>query len=343
MATEKKLLSACTWALYDGGADGSKRWFLYTTSAPRKKDYAGLGKIKDPLLRRARAEALLAERNTGPEPGKASMAQLYADAAQTVRLKSINARLRAAQVWEKEMKAAGLWYSTVTLDFAKSFVARYTGYIYAARGCMKLAIKHRQATENPFEGLNISRIRRPHLPAARIPSAATEMLWQQLKEQDPKVWMMARILHYCFIRQAEQVRISVEDIHLEEGYITVYGGDAKNGKTQAVRIPAPLLPDLKEWLSVPGQQWLFQKSTGKPYTSPQVFRAKHQLIVKGLKGLPARTKLYSWKHTGVCGALVAKIPAKQIQLQLRHCDMKQLQIYSSQMALEDMDDIAAGW
>lgn len=51
--------------------------------------------------------------------------------------------------------------------------------------------------------------------------------------------------------------------------------------------------------------------------------------------------LYSWKHTGAVAAAKSNIPIKQLQLQLRHHSLDQVDQYLRQMGVSDLREIAA--
>jgi len=341
MANENK------WRLYAGGPDGSKRWFLYTLGADGKrvKDYAGLGKVADLDQRKAMAERLLAERNA-PAPiladGQLSpIARQWLADHETDRKRTNQIRASIARVWERELRAAGLWYTSITAAFAGKFARKYShNYVAQAKSICALAAKLGNTVPDAWADV---RTRKDHQPATLIPANRVPEVLAHLEARDPQLWLLCVLQYYTFIRPMEWMRMEITDIHLSEGYIQVPGTKSKNRKTQRVVITVQLAALLAQALKQmpPKQRFVFEYC-GRPYASACTFRIRHHKALAKL-ALPRGVNLYSWKHTGAVAAAKAGVPLKQLQMQLRHASLDQVAAYLRQMGLEDMTDVLKGW
>ena len=347
MEAEKKFVPQ-KWSLYAGGPDHSKRWFIYAIGpdGKRVRDYAGLGRIQDMAQRRATAERLIAERNGTALPaqgeGLSDFAQQWLTLNQTRSARSNTNRRSIAGLWEKFLREKGVWYGSLTPEIAAEWLrTRQSGYAFVAKALTRRAIKTGMLTTNPFEGLKRSY---HHTPATLIPPARVQPVLAELKKRVPRVWMMCLLEYYTFIRPMEQLRLAIGDLRIEEGMIVIPGAKAKNGRTAKVVIPAPLVDPLREYLETEcaNNTYLFERAEGIPFTSPTTFRLHHQAITAPLRLAPG-TNLYSWKHTGAVAAARAGVPLKQLQMQLRHASLDQVNEYLRQMGVEDMGAVAKGW
>ena len=349
MTTVKKNCAKKIWHLYTGGKDGSKRWFLYRKhpeTGKRVRDYADLGRIHDLAQRRIVAERLVEERNAG---GDALPAEVLSDVATrwlkqrfSDRPKSNRAWLMGAQRWERWLKEHGATYATVTEEVAMAYAHRYsTAYVAIARSLVQTVVAAGQRAANPFKGV---RNRKEHLPAPVIPPALVAVALRAASGHDVRLGMLCKLLYHCFIRPQEQVRLEIRDIDLAERRILIPGSKSKNRRSQYVVIPDTLLPELESYLDkLPSQQRYLFEQNGKPYSTPNSFRVMHRKSVGAVKGIPGKVQLYSWKHTGAVAAAKANVPLKQLQLQLRHASLDQVNAYLRQMGVEDMDAVRKGW
>ena len=157
-----------------------------------------------------------------------------------------------------------------------------------------------------------------------------------------RLWLAVQLLYYCFIRGEEMRFLETSDFNLQAGYIEVRGEISKNKKTQKVSIPAALMPYLQ---SLPifrqsGSHLLFQTQYGK-YNGPvgkNWFNRMHSEYLKDA-GIIGRYAFYSWKHTGAVKAVRAGINIKDLQLQLRHHSLDQVNEYLKDLGVLDSDDL----
>lgn len=291
------------------------------------------------------AERLLAERNNLEKPlpdGQLSaIASRWLADHETDRKRTNQIRASIARVWERELRAAGLWYTTITAAFAGKFARKYPiNYVAQAKSICALAAKLGEKVPDAWADV---RAKKDHKPATLFPADRVPEVLAHLLATDPQLWLLCLLQYYTFIRPIEWMRMEITDIHLGEGYIQVPGAKSKNRKTQRVVIPEPLAPLLSAAIAeMPENQRFVFEFGGKPYASACTFRIRHHKALAKLR-LPAGINLYSWKHTGAVAAARAGVPLKQLQMQLRHASLDQVAAYLRQMGLEDMGAVLKGW
>lgn len=162
-----------------------------------------------------------------------------------------------------------------------------------------------------------------------------------VEPNDPQLWLACMVLYYCFIRPKEMRLLKIGDIVFSEDKIIVPGSIAKNDKTQPVRIPANLKPYLLIYKSYPLDFYLFGKNgePGLTMVSENSFYNRFSLLMKKSRVVGDRYSFYSWKNTGIYFFLKSKGNIKQLQMQLRHHSLDQVNQYAQDFGLLDCDDI----
>lgn len=188
-----------------------------------------------------------------------------------------------------------------------------------------------------LEGINIKKA--DGTPAQYFSQAQVRFLSVRMQEQDPKLWLGVQLLYYCFIRPGESRLLKVGDVILEEAKICIPKEISKNKKTQYVIIPESFLADLEA--AIMGRnptEYILgsMKPMGANYLNQ-----KHQAFLKSHHFDTKRHKLYSWKHTGAVAACKAGIHIKQLQMQLRHHSLDQVNAYLRQLGLMDLEDFSS--
>lgn len=64
----------------------------------------------------------------------------------------------------------------------------------------------------------------------------------------------------------------------------------------------------------------------------------HRAILREL-GYGPKYQLYSWKHTGAIRAVKSGISVRELQIQLRHHSLDQVQEYLRQMGADDLEKL----
>ncbi|BDS13088.1 tyrosine-type recombinase/integrase [Aureispira anguillae] len=178
-------------------------------------------------------------------------------------------------------------------------------------------------------------------PAAYFTQSQRTFLSNAIKNSNPNLWFFVQFVYYCFLRPRAELRLlKVGDVILEEQKILVPANIAKNKKQQYVAIPNAFFPTVEKKIRNRNpNEYLFP---GNHYLSPtgmNTFGRQHRELLKELGFDTSRYKLYSWKHTGAVAAVKAGIHIKQLQIQLRHHSLDQVDEYLRQLGVSDLGDL----
>lgn len=184
----------------------------------------------------------------------------------------------------------------------------------------------------------------PHLKEHRRPARYFQphqiaRLKKYISSKDPQLWLFVQFIYYCFIRPGELRHFKASDVLLSEESLIVKSSISKNHKTEYVAIPKPFFPHLKYVNTLKPNEYLFPsyKDHSKPI-GLNTMSTRHRKILKEL-GFGVEYKLYSWKHTGAVMAAKSGVGVKELQLQLRHHSLDQVNEYLRQMGVSDLDNL----
>lgn len=179
------------------------------------------------------------------------------------------------------------------------------------------------------------------IPARYFTGSQVRFLAKEIQERDADLWLFVQFIFYCFIRPQELRFLRVSDVILEERKIIVQGSISKNKKEQYVAIPDAFYPILEQNIEHRNPtHYIFVGRNKEEPISANVMSRRHQTILKELGFDTSKYKLYSWKHTGAVMATKAGIHIKQLQIQLRHHSLYQVNEYLRQLGVEDLKDLA---
>lgn len=185
----------------------------------------------------------------------------------------------------------------------------------------------------------IKGVKEHRTPARYFQKGQMEQLKAEISLHDPPLWLFIEFMYYCFIRPGELRHLRAGDILFEQRRIIVRGEISKNHKTEYVAIPEAFLRSLKRLSTLPPDTYIFP---GKPDRKKPIgintMSTRHRNILRRLDFGDAY-KLYSWKHTGAVMAVKAGIGLKELQLQLRHHSLDQVNEYLRQMGVSDMQNL----
>lgn len=184
------------------------------------------------------------------------------------------------------------------------------------------------------EGLQ--KLRENRKPARFFQPHQIGRLKKAIQEKDPELWLFVQFIYYCFIRPGELRWLRVGDIMLDEGQIIVRAEISKNKRSQYVAIPDAFKPVLEPLKQYPANHYVFPspRDISKPVGINSMYR-RHYVILKE-QGFNKDYKLYSWKHTGAVMFVKAGGNLKELQIQLRHHSLDQVNEYLRQMGVNDL-------
>lgn len=325
------------FSLYDGGGDVSKRWYVHCKiGGKRKLFYGDLSKHKDLRSRREAAARLINELSKSQTPLKGSIAaavESHMMGQRAVWRHKTFLSLRSK--WRKFVAFVGI--NPDSSDIQSFFLhikqklkpGTYNDYVQVIGQLLRAV-----GAEMP----HVARAKKVEpRPAQYFSTSQVRFLAKEIGASDAELWLFIQFIYYCFIRPGELRLLRVGDIMPEDGKILVRGDISKNRKDQYVAIPAPFKGSLDSLMSKNPNYFVFggAKPRRKDYYS-----RRHQSILKALGFDTTKYKLYSWKHSGAVACARAGVPMKQLQIQLRHHSLDQVNDYLRQMGVSDLADLS---
>lgn len=336
MAEEKKIVPV--YQVYRP-VDLSKKWFVYWyEGAVRQRKYGSINKYHTAKEREAEALRLIAalEQLHVATPAGHIMQRLYAH----LDSRRHQMRQKSYYTYRSKINTLATWLGSreptaeLMCDFFKELRAQRHNTTYNT-----YRQKLRQLFAEIGEGHLVQEVSRgakeTRTPARYFQPYQIRRLTPHL-QADPTLWLFVQFIYYCFIRPGELRWLRAGDVLLEEKRILVRGEISKNKKTEYIAIPEPFLTDLKFVRAMSPNDLLFPSPDN--LTAPigiNTMSTRHRKILKAL-GFNYAYKLYSWKHTGAVMAVKAGIPLKELQMQLRHHSLDQVNEYLRQMGVQDM-------
>ena len=174
-------------------------------------------------------------------------------------------------------------------------------------------------------------------PAGYFNDAQKKFLLKHLEDNDNLLYHFVQFIYYCFLRPNEIRLMKVGDIILQKQQIVVRGDIAKNNKQQYIAIPDAFMPLLSRFVQGrnPNGYIFYIKDIHTPM-GVNTMASRHLKYLKELHFDTKRYKLYSWKHTGAVAAVEANIHIKQMQIQLRHSSLDQVDMYLRQLGAHNL-------
>lgn len=156
-------------------------------------------------------------------------------------------------------------------------------------------------------------------------------LLDEIKKDDPQLFLACMIQYYCFIRPGRELRLlKIGDIDLDQGIITVRQENAKNKLRQSVTMPQQLIDICIEHDIDKVDKSLFifgcKGHFGKKAISINMLRYRFNQF-RDRMNLSKGYKFYSFKHTGASALHQSGISMREVMDQLRHTKLDATQHY----------------
>lgn len=335
--SEEKKFCPDPYRLYSPG-DLSKKWFVYYyVEGKRIRVYGDINKKKTKKARFRAAQQLISEldeRRVGD--GQTIKERIY--------------------IWLEDQKS--LWKKTTydaykgKIDILYRKIGEFTTKEKIERFIADIRKKRHPTTYNTYviafkkvfkeigqEDLakDLSTIKSIQTPARYFLPGHVKLIKDYLQEKDPELWLFIQFIFYCFIRPGELRRLKYSDLLLEEKKILIRSEISKNRKMQYVAIPEAFMTTMHKLGNQRPGAYIFPGRSGKPVSRNNMW-TRHNNMLREL-GFSHEFKLYSWKHTGAVMAVKAGIGVKELQMQLRHHSLDQVNEYLRQMGVWDMDKL----
>ncbi len=276
------------------------------------------------------------------------------DHTQALRKKShqtYTSKLRIFEKWIEKKNLQEIEVSYINRDLAKEFLnyiiqdkklsaTSRNAYLSTIKTFFKSLLDDDIIKTNPFDRIE----KLPEQRQGKLPFKRQQQL--QLKEfiqkYEPQLWLFIQFMFYCLIRPGELRLLKIGDLDIDEGQILIKGEISKNKKSQFVMIPDSFKKELELLkLYLFNQDYYVFSNNGQPGPEPKsrdYFNKIHKKITKDL-GFSKSYTLYSWKSTGAISAVKSGASLKEVQLQLRHHSLDQVDIYLKSMGMLDMNNI----
>lgn len=350
MITEKKFLPEIR--LYDFGGDLSQRWFIHwkEDGKPIKK-YKGINKYPTVTKRRAAAKQLIKEWQEKLNKriqgfGGTSYNKQYRTIMNFIERKraswrestarQIDSRIRIFLEWNQRHEITNKRITTF-LDHLYTIGRKQntvSGYYLNLRNVIGNSVG-----EHLFEGIQVKK--GGGTPARYFSAAQVKFLSKKISQADPDLWLGVRFIFYCFIRPNELRQLKVGDVLLSDAKICIPAEVSKNKKTQYVVIPDVFLEEIYDELMERSPAEYLVGGKGFDPIGKNWLKNRHQKLLRQLHFDTKQYKLYSWKHTGAVMASASGIGLKQLQIQIRHHSLDQLNMYLRQLGVYDLGDFSS--
>lgn len=175
-------------------------------------------------------------------------------------------------------------------------------------------------------------------PAKYFQTSQIARLKKHLVEKDPDLWLACQFLYYCFIRPGELRLLKIGDIYFDENKICLRSEISKNKKQQFVTIPVGFRESVAALAYRAPEEYVFYKSDCTKPVPINYFITKFRVVLKQL-GFGLEYKFYSWKHTGAVACVRAGASLKELQIQLRHHSLEEVDKYIRQLGVNDLQDL----
>ena len=184
----------------------------------------------------------------------------------------------------------------------------------------------------------IETVRAVSTPAKYFQSHQILKIKKHLLEHDPTLWLACEFIYFCFIRPSELRLLKVGDIHFDEWKICVRSTISKNKKEQYVTVPIAFRPSLECLKLRSPREYIFYKDDCTKPVAINYFIRKFRRVLTHL-GFGNEFQLYSWKHTGAVAVVRAGASLKEVQIQLRHHSLEEVDKYLRQLGVHDLNDL----
>jgi len=319
------------------GNDLAKQWFVYfyDDNGKRVRKYGTINQETTVEGRMAAARALIADME-GAVPPRPLALRMSA----YLQNRKSEWRQKTFQTYTSKFDTFMLWLGPrqITKETIGGFLAEVARTRHAATYNWYISFfKTLLKKLNELDLMPAVQPKRANSsPASYFQRHQVQRLKAYLIHNDPELWRFCQFVYYCFIRPGELRLLKVEDVLLDEWKIRVPAAVSKNRKVQVVTIPVAFRCDLEGLGERTPGEYLFHQpgSPGVPYSMNRMNK-RHRKVLTAL-GFSTAHKLYSWKHTGAINAVLAGVTVKELQIQLRHASLEEVDKYLRQLGAFDL-------
>ena len=244
---------------------------------------------------------------------------------------------------------AHLPLAKLSTDICKSFLDNiileklqsnntYNSYITLFKSYFDVYVCQKKVIINPFAPFK--KLAKQSTSAAYFNKDLISKIKAKATVQDTQLWLFIQFIYYCFIRPKELRDLQIKHIKFDTQQICIPALISKNKKTGYVAIPTILYESIKLWEGLNENYFLFGKNNAPSEVQIGIndMKNRHRKILNELQ-IGGDYKLYGWKHTGAVNFTRAGGNLKDLQMQLRHHSLDQVNQYMASMMAVESDFI----
>lgn len=337
MAAEKKSLS--NFHLYDAGGDLSKRWYVrYIDGGQRRKKYGDINFFDTKEGRVGAAKKIIDALKQKPDGDIGHQSAIIVKAKAWIEDNRPRWRKKTYQTNKSKLENFIAWVGVrkPTPEIVKAFfqhlLSERSGVTH--NKYLRELTRIFTAIGHPYLTKGLLPVRAASTPAKYFQSHQIARIKKMLEPSDPALWLAIQFIYYCFIRPGELRLLKIGDINFDDWRICIRSDISKNKKTQYVSIPTAFRGQILELSAMPPNDFVFQSVDGMP-TGLNTLSKRFRKALDKL-GFSQEYKLYSWKHTGAVAVVKAGIGMKELQIQLRHASLDEVDKYLRQLGVMDL-------
>lgn len=206
-------------------------------------------------------------------------------------------------------------------------------YYMTLRCIFKYALRKEEIKFIPFDKESVVFPKKgKDCSAALIPSHILPVLLQDIKENDPQLFLACMMEFYCGARPGREIRfIKVRNFDLINGILTIDADKTKNGKVGRITMSEDFINICKEYGIAEADPNLYVFSwkgqMGTRTISENMLRFRFNKF-RDKFGLSKDVKFYSLKHMGASYLVHSKVlDILELKEHLRHSDLSATQHY----------------
>lgn len=183
---------------------------------------------------------------------------------------------------------------------------------------------------------DIEKVAATKTPAKYFQNWQAKRILDYVEQHDQELLLMIKFIYFTLARPKELRFQMPINIYYDDWKMLFPSSLSKNKKSQYVSIPEAFREDIITLMDYPLNDYIFSGRNGGPI-GKNTLGERHRKVLKKLN-FPVNQgySLYSWKHTGAVNVARAGISLKELQLQMRHHSLDQVDAYLRQMGVLDM-------
>jgi site-specific recombinase XerD len=203
----------------------------------------------------------------------------------------------------------------------------YNNYVKFFRLYFNWLKAHAYITTNYFDDIQLKK--KEKKKRAIIPYDQRTNIADYMKEYDPLLLVVCKLMYFSLLRPKEISMLRVGDVSFSKKTIHVQDFVAKNHNERFATVPDILLQELKYIQDYPREYYLFSSdmNPGRKQADKDKFRKRFEKIKKQLK-IPKEYQLYSYRDSGISDYIKEGLDLISIKQHADHHSLAMTDIYT---------------